>query len=181
MRKKMNKICSQCSKEYVTRETKQRFCSSSCSATYNNRNKPKLSENTKNQISLSVKKYYEIHPKTKKEKKKRIYEKKERVRTINSVLSLKNLNEIFKRIGLGCSNCGWNESSCQVHHIMGKKISDPDNHDNLSYLCPNCHRLAHEKHIKNVKTLNEYYKEHGINWRDFCRLGNKNEKNMPKL
>ena len=45
----------------------------------------------------------------------------------------------------GCSKCGWNETICDIHHIRGRKIPDPHSHSNLTYLCPNCHRLAHEK------------------------------------
>jgi hypothetical protein len=44
---------------------------------------------------------------------------------------------------IGCSNCNWNESIGDFHHINGRKIEDAHNHNNLCYLCPNCHRLVH--------------------------------------
>jgi hypothetical protein len=58
-------------------------------------------------------------------------------------LSKRTASKIFRRLNKGCSYCGWNEDICDIHHINGKKISDPNNHKNLSYLCPNCHRLVH--------------------------------------
>lgn len=51
--------------------------------------------------------------------------------------------KIVKRLGLSCFNCGWDKTSCDVHHIRGKKIENPNHHNNLTYLCPNCHRLVH--------------------------------------
>jgi len=45
---------------------------------------------------------------------------------------------------VGCSECGWNKSKCDIHHINGRKVDDKDGLWNLSYLCPNCHRLAHD-------------------------------------
>ena len=47
-----------------------------------------------------------------------------------------------------CSNCGWDKTVCDVHHIHGRKIDRPNSFDNLSYLCPNCHRLAHKNILK---------------------------------
>lgn len=50
---------------------------------------------------------------------------------------------IVVRIGKGCSNCGWNEASCDIHHIVSTKHGGTNEHVNLTVLCPNCHRLAH--------------------------------------
>lgn len=44
----------------------------------------------------------------------------------------------------GCSRCGWREGCGDLHHINGKTGHDCDFHNNLSYLCPNCHRMYHE-------------------------------------
>lgn len=63
-------------------------------------------------------------------------------------LSKRTVTKIMKRLGVGCSRCGWKEATCDVHHIQGRKIPDPHNHKNLTYVCPNCHRLAHTKKIK---------------------------------
>jgi len=69
--------------------------------------------------------------------------------SITSVLNVSSTTTslIFKRLNSGCSRCSWKEVSCDLYHINGRKIEDADNHKNLSYLCPNCHRLVHLKMI----------------------------------
>lgn len=69
---------------------------------------------------------------------------------VNSILELssRTVSKIFKKLNIGCCICNWNEASCDVHHINGKKIEDYNNHKNLTYICPNCHRLVHDEKIK---------------------------------
>ena len=54
---------------------------------------------------------------------------------------------IKKMFGNLCFNCGWDLGSCDVHHINGRKVADSEGLWNLTILCPNCHRLAHEGKI----------------------------------
>lgn len=67
---------------------------------------------------------------------------------------------------LECSNCGWDVTICDIHHIKGKKIENPDHHSNLSYLCPNCHRMAHNGLLQDdqlvtlEKTLGDLWKSY---------------------
>lgn len=49
-----------------------------------------------------------------------------------------------------CERCGWNLSSCDIHHIIPKSDGGTNNRSNLIVLCPNCHRLAHQR-IKRLK------------------------------
>jgi hypothetical protein len=79
-------------------------------------------------------------------------------------LSKRTMTKIFKRMNLGCSICEWKDGTCDVHHILGRKIPDPHHHSNLTYLCPNHHRLAHEKKLNNFITLD---KQIGDSWRQF--------------
>lgn len=60
-------------------------------------------------------------------------------------LSKRTVSKILVRVKAKCSRCGWNEESCDIHHIRGRKIPNADSHDNLSCLCPNCHRLTKRK------------------------------------
>lgn len=87
---------------------------------------------------------------------------------VNSILevSKRTASKIIKRLNLKCCVCGWNEGTCDIHHINGKKIENCDSHENLTYICPNCHRLVHENKIEKnkLKTLNEIIPE---NWLDF--------------
>ena len=72
------------------------------------------------------------------------------VKRLDSLLaaSSRTVRKVLKRLGRGCSRCGWSEGVCDVHHIRGRRIVNPDNHNNLSLLCPNCHRLVHEGKLK---------------------------------
>jgi hypothetical protein len=68
-------------------------------------------------------------------------------------LSKRTITKLLKRLNIGCSRCGWNESTCDIHHINGRKIQDYDNHDNLTLICPNCHRLVHTHKISKEKLI----------------------------
>lgn len=81
-------------------------------------------------------------------------------------ISSRTMRKIFIRLGIGCSNCGWSEASCDVHHINGRKIENADSHNNLCYLCPNCHRLVHSGKLdkSNLITLADQI---GDRWKDY--------------
>lgn len=42
----------------------------------------------------------------------------------------------------GCMRCGWNEGSCDVHHIIPRAEGGKMTLENGIVLCPNCHRLV---------------------------------------
>lgn len=69
--------------------------------------------------------------------------------TIDSIwkMSSRTRCKVLKRFGKGCCRCGWNEATCDLHHIHGRKIPNPHAASNLTLLCPNCHRLYHNKQI----------------------------------
>jgi 5-methylcytosine-specific restriction endonuclease McrA len=83
-------------------------------------------------------------------------------------LSSRTVTKILKRMNLPCSNCGWHIKNviCDVHHIIPKKEGGTNEHSNLTYICPNCHRLAHSGmlNINTLINLNDYigdaWKEH---------------------
>lgn len=66
------------------------------------------------------------------------------------------LNEL--RCDIGCSRCGWNEASLDFHHIHGRRVENPHGYWNLTLLCPNCHRLAHQSNFDSstLMTLDKY-------------------------
>ena len=55
----------------------------------------------------------------------------------------------------GCFYCGWKEVSCDVHHINGRKSQSLKN---LTYACPNCHRLIHRGFIAELITIDKFIK-----------------------
>ena len=70
---------------------------------------------------------------------------------------------------LGCSKCGWDKSTCDLHHINGRKIENADLHENLCYLCPNCHRLVHKHLIKkeDLVSLDKQLNKLNIDWKKY--------------
>jgi 5-methylcytosine-specific restriction endonuclease McrA len=140
------------------------------------------SEERRAKISQAMKRYYEENPERKKvlsEKFKEIERDNPEafwsgrqkggefgVTHLNSLLeaSSRTVRKVLKRLGKGCSRCQWSEGGCDLHHIRGRKGPNPDHHDNLTLLCPNCHRLAHERKIdpKDLVTLTQYI---GDDWK----------------
>lgn len=177
------KICLNCKKIFKENYKTQKFCSRSCNASYNNR-KRVLSNRTKSKISSGLTRYYEnnkivyeylcdkcgnkfnSYRKIKKGRKAhckncRRITKPADLSNIKSLkeLSSRTISKIFDRMALGCSNCGWNECICDLHHIVSKKKGGTDLHSNLTYLCPNCHRMAHNNKISNFVNLEDYIKD----------------------
>jgi predicted HNH restriction endonuclease len=168
------KNCKHCNKEFEVNSKNRRnlFCNSSCAGSYNNKKRAPQSEETKNKISETLKNKWaesrelfstgDNHSKKVGNSTKGKFKKN--VETIYE-LSKRTVQKILKRLNLGCSNCGWNQTTCDIHHINGRKIEDCDNHNNLSLLCPNCHRMAHEGKLKkeNLKNLNSTLPD---NWKE---------------
>ena len=63
-----------------------------------------------------------------------------------------------------CSSCGWDKAPCDIHHIIPKSKGGTDNYDNLTYICPNCHRLAHRNKLFEFVSIKDQI---GNSWKDF--------------
>lgn len=130
--------CKLCNKE----TTNKVFCSVGCSSKWNNANAMTLEtrkkQGRKNSTGTKIPK------------------------NIMDVSS-RTVSKILSRLNVGCSNCGWNESSCDLHHIIPKSKNGSNSHDNLTLLCPNCHRLAHTEKLDVFINLNEHI---GDSWRE---------------
>ena len=44
---------------------------------------------------------------------------------------------------LPCFSCGWDRAMCDVHHVVPRSKGGGNTYDNLTIVCPNCHRLIH--------------------------------------
>lgn len=66
----------------------------------------------------------------------------------------KIVNRLLKNKEISCCVCGWDLARGHIHHIKGRKIENANSHDNLTYLCPNCHTLAHENLLDMSKVIN---------------------------
>lgn len=51
----------------------------------------------------------------------------------------------IKRYGNRCEKCGWKEARCDVHHREPKARGGLHTIANAIVLCPNCHRIEHER------------------------------------
>ena len=154
-----NKTCLDCGKDFGTRDKRQKFCNRTCSGHYNNLNRI-VTEETKAKLSNSVKKAW-ADGKYGEEYKQRHVEavgkgtkgKFGNPKNLFEV-STRTKSKILKRLGMPCSRCGWDKAICDIHHINGKKIENANHHSNLTYLCPNCHREAHNNLIDRDDLIN---------------------------
>ena len=80
-------------------------------------------------------------------------------------------SKIIKRGNYGCSICGWNEGSLDIHHIIPKSKGGTNLNSNLCLLCPNHHRLVHNNKIKSseLKSIEETI---GDGWKHFYFANN---------
>jgi hypothetical protein len=174
MKKFYSIICPQCGTQKTTPDKRQRYCSKKCAAKQNNSVREPRSPEQRKKVSESLKKHWADHP----EKKRRgmvaaldiakYTRGKYRECPPETILELskRTVGKIIKRMNIGCSRCNWKEDTCDIHHIYGRKIDNPNKHENLSYLCPNCHRLAQSKKIKpeELISLDNYI---GDTWKQF--------------
>ncbi len=165
------KNCNWCNKEYQTLEKRSKFCGRSCSGVSANTGRV-LNESTRKKISESLKTSEKHISKFKDEKylnkckQNGQISQKGKHKKIKNILecSKRTTSKILKRLNMKCSNCGWNKCPCDIHHIMERKNGGSDEHHNLAYLCPNCHRMAHNGMIKKFITIDKYI---GDKWKKY--------------
>lgn len=84
---------------------------------------------------------------------------------IHTSIESVNINKMLILLRtLGCSNCGWDKTACDAHHIKPRSRGGSDSYSNLTYLCPNCHRLAHNEKLSTFTTIAEQVKD---KWEEF--------------
>lgn len=54
--------------------------------------------------------------------------------------------------GDACELCGWSEAKCDVHHRLPRSEGGQNTIVNAIVLCPNCHRIAHERGLSALPT-----------------------------
>jgi len=171
------KICLQCLNEI--QHVGKLFCSTSCSATYNN----KLREDTKVNITCET---CSVEFKTNKYNSKfcsrkcfNLNRKKLKDAEIESgecqTMDTKRYKKyLYERHGEKCMECGWcavneftNKTPLELHHIDG----DSDNNEvsNLQILCPNCHSLT--KDWKGAKKNGGRYSKRRVKRREDYKNG----------
>lgn len=156
---KITKTCKECESEFETRQTEinrgnGEFCSHSCSAKYGNRNRDKIKKESSEcgETFLTKAKHAKYCSKLCKNKT-----------NTGSNKYRYHLNEkIDQLVGTGeCFNCGWDVTTCDVAHIIDRSDGGTEGLDNLTVLCPNCHRAADntkELDITSVPTVADRYR-----------------------
>lgn len=142
--------CERCGKLVSKPFGANKFCSIKCANTH------KISTEQRKKISNQIIKFWD--------KKGRKNQIKKVPKSILD-LSKRTISKILKRANQGCMICGWNEATCDIHHIIPKKQGGSNNNENLIVICPNCHRKVHNKILQipqnvNIETLFK-------NWTDY--------------
>lgn len=193
-------ICSKCGKEYIVECTESLFkrgkyrktCSSSCANSH-----PMTDERRKN-ISRGVLKHnkskivtiytYTCEKCGKTFETNKAFKKGRHIKCDDCIqkrkhsqdnpisildLSKRTISKILNRSNIGCAICGWNESTCDIHHIIERKNGGNDEINNLIIVCPNCHRIIHNNKTYSIEYLKSLsIDKHFSNWKDFYHPSN---------
>ena len=174
---KTNNVCLECGKQITKRKNK--FCNRSCAASYNNRNRKNTTKGkTKIGICVECGKEIEVSVHINKQKIKCDECKKHNrphSKQIKSILdcSKRTAVKIVRRAGVGCAICGWNESTCDIHHIVPRKEGGTNDNSNLIIICPNCHRKIHADNAYTrdyLQTLS--IDKTFVNWIEYYHISN---------
>ena len=182
------KICLHCGKEHDGTYGTGRYCSLSCSRArmHSEEQRQKCSDSLKETYKkmeqkgricekcgeiyyskdLSRKFCFDCLPKT------IVYAKGSKKEKSFYELSSRTIEKVIGRMKLPCSCCGiyidgiiWD-----IHHIIPRCKGGTNEISNLTYICPNCHRIAHTDILKlpnKLKSLEQQINELGIDWKDY--------------
>ena len=139
----MNKKCKNCGAE-ITKKSNV-FCSSSCSATYNNKRRKKKTINCLSCDELTSNAKYCNNKCQRNHQRQIIFEKIEKGDTSLTPYLYKNF--LIQKYGEKCMECGWSKRNptsgkipIELEHIDGDSTNN--SLENLKLLCPNCHSLT---------------------------------------
>ena len=147
-------FCLNCGKEIDGKNKgRKKFCSSSCAASYNNKNRKEkhYCEHCGKELKNKRNKYCSVKCQKEHEYEQNIQKWKDGVDDgwTGKQASLKPYIKryLLEKHNYKCEKCGWgeknpktNEVPLQVHHIDGDCKNNKE--ENLQLLCPNCHSLT---------------------------------------
>lgn len=147
-------LCLYCGKPIVYDKRHNKFCNSSCAATYNNlHKKPKdygKCLHCGKPLNRSGKKYCNNKCQAQYKKQQVLEQWKNGLHNghmPNGQISVFIKNYLLEKHNYTCEKCGWgqinpytNKVPLEIHHIDGNW--ENNNEDNLQVLCPNCHSLT---------------------------------------
>jgi 5-methylcytosine-specific restriction endonuclease McrA len=169
------KKCENCEEEHGGEYGSGRFCSNKCARGFSTKaNRSSISEKTSLTLQLKLNNGLTTQQTTQRKiaNKHAAYIRETEITSLYD-LSSRTVQKILKRLNLPCSNCGWHETDvvCDIHHIIEKKNGGTNEHNNLTYICPNCHRLVHSKKLdsKLLINLQDYI---GDTWKQYYYVKN---------
>jgi uncharacterized metal-binding protein len=145
-----------------------RFCSESCA------NTRKPTKEQKEKAAAALKKFYgKINESQKQEIIERIgktinknHKEPKSILDFSSRTTQKILRRIMNQYSIGCSICNWDKEVCDLHHIIPTYKGGDNKDSNLTYVCPNCHRMIHSGKIDIALIINlkTYFINKKIDW-----------------
>lgn len=169
--------CEKCGKVMLEKFGSGRFCSRACA----NTRVPSAETKLKQSIATKANAAKKCTTSTKNSRVANV--KREPTSILD--LSKRTVSKVILRMQLPCSCCGvyvpgvvWD-----IHHIKPRSQGGSDSADNLTYICPNCHRICHTDAsllVKPLISLVDFLKSVGKRWQDYyfakatpCDLNNK--------
>jgi 5-methylcytosine-specific restriction endonuclease McrA len=155
-------ICENCNIEHNGEYGSGRFCSVKCARGFSTKEKRK---EINEKVSDTLIKRHHGYLTKQQYVQRKIAEKHasyERLKETTSILDMskRTTMKILRRMKLPCFTCGWFHEGVvgDVHHIIPRKNGGSDENSNLTYICPNCHRLVHSDVIKpsELITIEDY-------------------------
>jgi 5-methylcytosine-specific restriction endonuclease McrA len=157
------KTCENCGAHHDCCYASGRFCSSTCARGFSTKAKRK-------EINAKVSEKLRLDPKIVSERNTAKHAAYLREIEVTSILDMsrRTTAKILRRMELSCFTCGWYHKNVvgDIHHIIPRKDGGSDENSNLTYICPNCHRLAHSGCIKPAElvSIQDYL---GDRWKDY--------------
>lgn len=177
-KKEIEVVCLNCGKHFKTYESGRKFCSHSCSAKYNNRqkgHKPLIKHTVCEYCGKDIynkqygTKYCSLECQIKKQREDYLSRWKsgeESGRSGMYGVSRIIRNYLFEKNNCKCEKCGWGEVNektgqipLQIHHKDGNCLNNSE--ENLQLLCPNCHSLTDTFGNSNKNSKRVYRKQKG--------------------
>ena len=168
-------ICENCNNEHDGSYGSGRFCSKGCAKRFSSK---KGKDNKNRKISETLFKYYhnglskQEYIQSEIAEKHASYERENEAANLMD-LSSRTISKIINRMNIPCSLCGWNVNGVcgDIHHIIERKNGGSNDNSNLTYVCPNCHRLIHSGKIDKCKLIT-FEDQIGDEWKKYYYVKN---------
>lgn len=156
-KKKITISCLNCGKNFTCDDSKRKFCSQSCAASFNNSKRTIQNENDfclycGKKLVRKYKAAKFCSSQCQNNKLQEDYIKDWKQGKENGIIgkygiSQRIRNYLFNKYQCKCQLCGWgienqitHKVPLQIHHIDGNCLNNKE--ENLQLLCPNCHSLT---------------------------------------